>query len=132
MARDDLKYHSIDMAAQHRVDLRLNVTRLVRLVEVDLSYSFFLVNKSLKFLFEEIVDVDDQVKLQCLKIPGDKITTVDSNLIAEALCKIPEVHIKKNYHYLDLNVPALIEKIVDSLQEDIKLKKVAWLFKKYE
>ena len=84
------------MAAQHRVDLRLNVTRLVRLVEVDLSYSFFLVNKSLKFLFEEIVDVDDQVKLQCLKIPGDKITTVDSNLIAEALCKIPEVHIKKN------------------------------------
>ena len=62
---------------------------------------------------------------KCLKIPGDKITTVDSNLIAEALCEIPEVHIKKNYHYLDLNVPALIEKIVDSLQEDIKLKKVA-------
>ena len=95
MARDDLKYHSIDMAAQHRVDLRLNVTRLVRLVEVDLSYSLFLVNKSLKFLFEEILS-NDQVKLQCLKIPGDKITTVDSNLIAEALCKIPEVHIKKN------------------------------------
>ena len=66
MARDDLKYHSIDMAAQHRVDLRLNVTRLVRLFEVDLSYSFFLVKKSWTFFFNEIIS-NDQVKLKCLK-----------------------------------------------------------------
>ena len=28
---------------------------------------------------------------------GDKITTVDSNLIAEALCQIAEVHIKDKF-----------------------------------
>ena len=66
MARDDLKYHSIDMAAQCRVDIRLIVTQLERLVEVDLSYSFFLVKKSWTFFFNQIIS-NDQVKLKCLK-----------------------------------------------------------------
>ena len=124
MARDDLKYHSIDMVAQHRVGLRLIVTQLERLVEVDLSYAFFLVEKSWKFFFNEIVS-NDKVNLQCLKFEGDKITTVDSNLIAEALCRIPEVHVKNHMcFHMERKVLALIEKIANSPQEDIKLKKL--------
>ena len=131
MARDDLKYHSIDMAAQRRVDIRLIVTQLERLVEVDLSYSFFLVKKSWTFFFNQIIS-NDQVKLKCLKFEDitqdlirDNSTSVDSNLIAEALCHIPEVHIK-SHGFSDLfywrNVFTLIEKIANSPQEDIELK----------
>ena len=73
MARDDLKYHSIDMVAQHRVGLRLIVTQLERLVEVDLSYSYILDEKSWKFFYNEIVS-NEKVKLQCLKFEGVKET----------------------------------------------------------
>ena len=74
------------------------------------------------------------MKLKCLKfeditqdLTRHNLTSVDSNLIAEALCHIPEVHIK-SHGFTDLfnmNVFALIEKIADSPQEDIKLKKLA-------
>ena len=49
-----------------------------------------------------------------------QITTVDSNLIAEALCQIAEVHIKDKF-LIDRKVLALIANLP---QDEIKLKKL--------
>jgi len=123
MDRDDLKYHSIDMVAQHRVGLRLIVDQLERLVEVDLSYSYFLVEKSWKFFFNEIIS-NQKVKLRCLKFEGDKITSIDSDLIADALCQIEEVHVQNHMCYLERKVSSLMEKIAKKPKKEIKLKKL--------
>ena len=80
--------------------------------------------KSWKFFYNEIVS-NEKVKLQCLKFEGVKetslqIATVDSNLIAEALCQIAEVHIKDKF-LIDRKVLALIANLP---QDEIKLKKL--------